>query len=123
VGGNNGVASGETSPPPEMLTGETVALGWDGCNVAVAVLVTCSVRVKVVVGVQVGDGVADGCVIAAGCGVSVARATTPGRKVTKIRASTARRAQPAKIPRVTRPPPTANNRRAKRRVCRSSAVL
>jgi hypothetical protein len=117
VGDNVGVASGETSPPPEMLTGETVALGRSGCSVAVTVLVARSVRVELVVGVKVGDAVA------VGCGVSVARATRPNRQVPRIRASTTRKAQPAKTARVTRPPPATNNRRANRRVCSSSAAL
>jgi hypothetical protein len=117
VGGDVGVASGETSPSLEMLTGETVALGRNGCSVAVAVLVARSVGVELVVGVKVGSAVA------VGCGVSVVRATRPSRQVPRIRASTTRKAQPAKTITVTRPPPATNNRRANWRVCSSSAAL
>jgi hypothetical protein len=129
VGDNIGVVRGETNSPLEMLTGETVAVGGNGCGVAVAVSVICSVRVRVAVGVQVGDGdgdgVADGCVVAVGCGVSVVRATRPSRGAPRIRASTARKAQPAKTTSATspRPPPTANHRRAVWRVCCFSAAL
>jgi len=120
VGSNVGVANGETNSPLEMLIGETVALGRDGCSVAVAVLVARSARsvgVELVVGVKVGSAVA------VGCGASVVRATRPSRQVPRIRTSTARKAQPAKTIKVTRPPPATANRRANRRVSSSSAAL
>ncbi len=117
VGCSLGAASGETNSSPGVLTGATVAVGWDGCGVAVAVLVAGSVGFELVGGVKVGGGVA------VGCGVSVARATKPGRKVPKIRTSTTRKAQPANTSRVTRLPPTTNNRRASWRVCSPFAAL
>jgi len=117
VGCSIGVASGETNSSPGVLTGETVAVGWNGCGVAVAVLVARSVGVKLIVGVRVGGGVA------VGCGVPVAPATRPSREVPKIRARTTRKAQQANTIRVTRLPPTTSNRRASRRVCSPSAAL
>jgi tetrahydrodipicolinate N-succinyltransferase len=82
----------------------------NGSDVAVAVLVACSVGVELVVGVQVADGVI------VGCGVSVTRATRPSREGPRIRTRAVRQAQTANTARAARPPPAASNRRAGQRV-------
>jgi hypothetical protein len=103
VGHGVGVANSEPNAPAGSISGEAVAVGGNGCGVAVTVSVTHSVGVELAVGVQVADGVA------VGSGVSVTRPRMPNRgaaRLIKTRATIARTMQPTSITIAPRPPPT-----------------